>query len=511
MEPKRALRDLLAGVNLASINIPQVLGYSRIAGTPVVAGLYTLLLPLIAFAIFGSSRHLVVAADSATAAIFSSSLSRTAVPASEQYMALVCMVALLTAALLLVARIFKLGFLADFLSRTVLTGFLAGVGLQVSIAMLSDMFGVTADSRYSLVRIWQIVDGLPHLHYPTLALSMLVAGSILLGNRFAPRLPLPLIAVVAAIAASTAFHFAKRGIALVGPITAGLPPIRLPRVTLSEILELMPVSMSCVVMIIAQSAATSRAFGVRYHESVDEDADILGLSAANAVAALSGAFVVNGSPTQTAMADRVGARSQLAQLALAGVVVVVLLALSGPLQSLPRCVLAAIVFNIALGMIDLECLRDIRRESPGEFYLAIATAATVVSFGVEQGILLAMALSLFRHVRHSYRPHTMMLVPDSMGRWLPVRATPGKVTEPGLIVYRFGADLFYANQNRFTDEVRALVNQAPAPLRWFVIDAGAITDIDYSAAQSLRDLLQELASQEIGTLFGRVNAYLRAD
>src|ERR1035441_10528423 len=170
VEAKRALHDLLAGVNRASINIPQVLGYSRIAGTPVVAGLYTLLLPLIAFAIFGSSRHLVVAADSATAAIFSSSLSRTAVPASEQYMALVCMVALLTAALLLVARIFKLGFLADFLSRTVLTGFLAGVGLQVGIAMLSDMFGVAADSRYSLVRVWQIMDGLPHLHYPTLAL-----------------------------------------------------------------------------------------------------------------------------------------------------------------------------------------------------------------------------------------------------------------------------------------------------------------------------------------------------
>ena len=511
VEPKRALRDLLAGVNLSSINIPQVLGYSRIAGTPVVAGLYTLLLPPVAFAIFGSSRHLVVAADSATAAIFSSSLSRLAVPASAQYMGLVCVVALLSAALLLVARIFKLGFLADFLSRTVLTGFLAGVGVQVCIAMLSDMFGVAANSRYSLVRVWQIMDGLPHLHYPTLALSTLVAASILLGNRFAPRLPVALIAVIASIAASAAFEFAERGIALVGPIAGGLPSIRLPKVTLSEILELLPVSISCVVMIIAQSAATSRAFGVRYHESVDEDADILGLSAANAAAALSGAFVVNGSPTQTAMADHVGARTQIAQLALAGVVLLVLLALSGPLQYLPRCVLAAIVFNIALGMIDLKCLRDIRRESPGEFYLAITTAATVVAFGVEQGILLAMALSLFRHVRHSYRPHTMMLEPDPMGRWVPEPATPGKVTEPGLIVYHFGADLFYANQNRFTDEVRALVKQAPTPLRWLVIDAGATTDIDYSAAQSLRDLLEDLARQRIGTIFGRVNAYLRAD
>ena len=228
--------------------------------------------------------------------------------------------------------------------------------------------------------------------------------------------------MVATIAASLAFGFAQRGIALVGPISGGLPSIRLPKMTLSEILELLPVSVSCVVIIIAQSAATSRAFAVRYQERVDENADILGLSAANALAALSGTFVVNGSPTQTAMADHVGARSQIAQLALAGVVVLVLVALSAPLQSLPRCVLAAIVFNIAIGMIDLKCLRDIRRESPGEFYLAIATAATVVAVGVEQGILLAMALSLFRHVRHSYRPHTMMLAPDSMGRWLPVPA-----------------------------------------------------------------------------------------
>ncbi len=179
-------RDILAGVNLASVNIPQVLGYTRIAGTPVVTGLYTLLLPVIAFAVFGSSRHLVVAADSATAAIFSSSLSRMAVPASEQYLALVGMVALLTAGALLAARIFKLGFLADFLSRTVLVGFLAGVGLQVGIAMLRDMTGVAVDSRYTLVQAWGVLQGLSQPNVPTIALSAAVAASILLGNRFAP-------------------------------------------------------------------------------------------------------------------------------------------------------------------------------------------------------------------------------------------------------------------------------------------------------------------------------------
>jgi sulfate permease, SulP family len=505
------IRDVLAGVSAAAINIPQVLGYARIAGAPVVAGLYTVLLPLVAFSVFGSSRHLVVAADSATAAIFSSSISHMAAPASDQYMAMISMVALLTAGILLLARIFQLGFLADFLSRTVLVGFLTGVGFQVCISMLSDMSGVAVDSRYSLVRAWEVLQGLANPHIPTLALSTLVTGTILLGNRFAQRLPLSLVVVAATIVASAALGFAGKGIAVIGPVPGGLPILRLPHVTWTEILALLPVSVSCFVMIIAQSAATARGFGLRYRESVDSDADILGLAAANSVAALSGTFAVNGSPTQTAMADHLGARSQIAQLTLSAVVLLVLLFLTGPLQYLPRCVLAAIVFTIAVGMIDATNLRAIRRESPGEFSLAIITAATVVVLGVEQGILLAIALSLFRHVRHSYRPHTMMLEPDAAGQWMPVPAAPGKMTEPGLIVYRFGADLFYANANHFADEVRALVQGAPQPIRWLVIDCGAITDVDYSAAQSIRDLLNDLAQQNVTVLFGRVSPYMRSD
>jgi sulfate permease, SulP family len=506
-----ALRDVAAGVILASMNIPQVLGYARIAGMPLVTGLYTVLTPLIAFAAFGSSRHLVVAADSATAVIFSSSLSHMATPASEKYVALVGMVALLTAGFLFLAWIFKLGFLADFLSRTVLVGFLSGVGLQVGIAMLGDMLGVAVSSRSTLGQVWEILHALPKSNLPTLALSAFVAISILLGRRIAPRVPLSLFAVIGSIAASAAYGFAAHGIATIGPVPGGLPKIGFPDVTWREALSLLPVAASCFVMIIAQSAATSRAFASRYHERVDSDADILGLSAANAVAAASGAFVVNGSPTQTAMADRAGARSQIAQLVFAGVVLLVLLFLTGPLQYLPRGVLASIVFTIAVGMIEVKALRDIRQQSPGEFYLAVVTAASVVAIGVEQGILLAIALSLFRHVHHSYSPHTVMLVPDAHDRWAPVAAEPGQQTEPGLIVYRFNSDLFYANANRFADEVRRLIERAPTQVEWFVVDAGPIVDIDYSAAQSVRDLLDSLAKQKVTIVFARVSSYLRSD
>jgi len=504
-------RDVLAGVSAAAINIPQVLGYARIAGAPVVAGLYTVLLPLLGFAAFGSSRHLVVAADSATAAILSGSLTAMAPAGSAHYMELVSTVALLTAGILLVARIFKLGFLADFLSRTVLVGFLTGVGLQVGVAMAADMCGISVDSRNSWVRAWEVVRSLGNLHAATVALSAVVTVVLLLGNRFARRIPLGLAVVVGSIALSAAFDFARHGIATLGPLPGGLPTLGLPSVTWTEALALLPVSASCFIMIIAQSAATSRGFAVRYREEVDSNADILGLAAANAAAGLSGTIVVNGSPTQTAMAERMGARSQITQVALASVVLLVLLLLTAPLKYLPRCVLASVVFTIAMGMIDIANLRAIRRESPGEFTLAIVTTATVVSLGVEQGILLAIALSLFRHVSHSYRPHTMMLLPGNAGPWEPAPVSAGKETAPGLIVYRFGADLFYANVNYFAQQLRALVERAPRPLEWLVLDCGAITDIDYSAAGSLRDLLNDLAAEKVQVVFGRVSTYLRAD
>jgi sulfate permease, SulP family len=421
------------------------------------------------------------------------------------------MVALLTAGFLLVARIFKLGFLADFLSRTVLVGFLTGVGLQVGTAMLGDMTGISLSSRHTVVQAWEILSAPAQSHLPTLCLSFTVAAAILVGRRVAPHLPVSLVAVLGAIWASATFGFSAHGIAVIGPVLGGLPSVAFPDVSWGQTMSLIPVAGSCFVMIIAQSAATSRAFAIRYRERVDDNADILGLSAANAAAALSGAFVVNGSPTQTAIAESAGSRSQFAQLAFAAVVVLVLLFLTGPLQYLPRGVLAAIVFAIAVGMVDVASLRDIRREAPGEFVLAVVTAATVVAIGVEEGIVLAIVLSLLAHVRRSYRPHAVMLVPDEHERWVPIPATPGRDTQDGVVVYRFGADLFYANVNHFADEVLSLVEHAPTPVRWFIIDASAITDIDYSAAQKLRDLIDELAHRSVGILFARVSPFLQSD
>lgn len=493
------------------MSIPQALGYASIAGMPAVTGLYTLFLPLLAFATFGSSRYLVVAADSATAAILAGGISGMAPLASPRYVALTGLVAMLTAGLLLLARLLRLGFLADFLSRTVLVGFLTGVGFQVGIAVLGEMFGLEVHTHRTVGQLVEVIQGLTRIHLPTVALSALVVGGALTLDRFAPRVPGPLIAVAGAIAASATWNFAGHGIGIIGPVAGGLPHLSLPRVSWKDVEPLIPTAGSCFVMIVAQSAATARIYDVRHDRRSDENADLAGLCAANAAAALSGTFVVNGSPTQTAMAEQSGGRSQVAHVATAVMVALVLFFLTAPLQYLPRCVLGAIVFIVAIRLIDVRGMWGIRRESPGEYALALTTAAVVVLVGVEEGIILAMVLSLLRVVRHSYRPHTAVLVQGEGGIWKLTPVVPGARTEPGLIVYRFGATLFYANARMFSDEVRSFAAPGASAVRWIIVDAGAITNVDYTAAHMVRELRQDLSRRGVELVLAHVQSDLKPD
>lgn len=493
------------------MSIPQALGYTSIAGMPAVTGFYTLLLPLVSFAAFGSSQYLVVAADSATAAILAGGLSGMAPLASPKYVALAACVALLTAGFLLLARLLKLGFIADFLSQTVLVGFLTGVGFQVGIAVLGEMLGLNVRSHWTVVQLVRVFQGLPNVNLPSLALSAVVVAGILMIGKFAPRMPAPLIAVAGAVAASQIWNFAGHGIATIGPVTGGLPHLGIPHVSWDEVGLLAPVAGSCFVMIVAQSAATARVYATRHHQTLDENADLLGLGVANITAGLSGTFVVNGSPTQTALVENSGGRSQFAHLATAAIVALALLFFAHPLQYLPRCVLGAIVFVVAVRLVDLRGLRGIRRESPGEFVLAATTAGVVVLWGVEQGIVLAMVLSLLRIVSHSYHPHTAVLVKGDRDEWELSPVIPGAITKPGLVVYRFSAALFYANARRFSSEIQLIVGPDPCSLRWVLVDAGAITQVDYTAARIIRDLQRDLAGRGVALVFARVRSDVKPD
>jgi SulP family sulfate permease len=488
--------DVLAGITLAAVSIPVSLGYAKIAGMPVVTGLYTLLLPMAVFAIFGSSRHLVVGADSATAAILGAALAGLAVAGSPQYVRLAGLVALLAGGLLLLARLARLGFLANFLSRTVLIGFLTGVGIQVAAGQLPDMLGVTAAATSTPARLLDIVRALPQVHGADVAVSAGVIVIVLAARWADRRIPGLLIAVIAAIIVSRAADLAGHGVAVLGSVPRGLPHLGLPALGWHDAAALIGTAASLFVVILAQSAATSRAYAGKYEEAFSQDTDLVGLGAANVAAALSGSFVVNGSPTQTQVADSAGGRSQLAQLTTSAAVLLVLLLLTGPLASLPIAALAAIVFLIAARLIDVAGMRRILACRRLEFAIALLTAAAVVVLGVEEGIVLAVIASVIDHVRHTYHPFNSVLVKSPAGHWQPAPVVPGARTEPGLVIYRFGTSLYYANASRLIDDVMTLAAQG-GPLRWMVLDCVAIGDVDYTAAAVLTRVIEHLRKRHI--------------
>jgi len=497
VERARIPTEALAGLTLAAVGIPEVLGYAKIAGMPVVTGLYTMLLPMAVYAVLGSSRHLVVAADSATAAILAAALTGLAAVGSERYVKLAGLAALLTGGMLLVARLARLSFLANFLSRTVLVGFLTGVGIEVAAGQLPDMVGVTAAGRSTVTKLVNTVRALPHVHLADVVVSIGVIVIVLAARRITRRIPGLLIAVIIAIVVSWAADLASHGVAVVGSVPRGLPSLGLPDLGWHDAEPLLGAAVSMFVVILAQSAATSRAYATKYEEQeFSEATDLVGLGAANAAAALSGTFVVNGSPTKTQIVDTAGGRSQLSSLTASAVVLLVLVLLTRPLAYLPDAALAAVVFMIAIELIDLAGMRGILACRKREFAVALLTAVAVVVLGVEYGIALAIIASIVDHLRHSYSPLNSVLVKSPGGHWQPVPASPGARTEEGLVIYRFGTSLYYANASRLLDDVAALVGHG-GPLRWLVIDCAAIGDVDYTASAVLAKVVEHVHQHHV--------------
>ena len=496
IDTSRVPSELIAGATLAALAIPETMGYASMAGMPVITGLYTIVIPLFLFAIFGSSRHLVVGADSATAVVLAAGLvGMGAVTGSPQYVALAGMAALMVAVVLIGARLLRLGFIANFLSRSVLIGFLTGVGIQVAMGQLHGVLGVSDGSGTTLEKFWTTIKNIPDTSIATLAVSVAVWVIILGSARINKKIPGALIAVVGMIVISK-LGLLPSTVTLLGAVPGGLPPIGIPQgvITSTNIVALLPTVFSCFIIILAQSAATSRAYAVKYGDSFNENVDLVGLGLANVGAGLSGTFVVNGSPTKTEMVDGAGGKSQLAQLTAGLIVVVVLLFLTGALAYLPNAVLAAVVLLIGLRLVDIVGMRGIARVRSGEFVVAAVTAATVVIVGIEQAILLAIALSIVEHLSHAYRPFdtTIAISPDGHLEATPVSSGTVIQAAPGLVIYRFGAGLYYANATRFTEESLAILDEADPRIEWFCLSGASMGDIDYSGAGAIRQVVDEV-------------------
>ena len=490
--------EIIAGITLAALAIPEVMGYTKISGTPVITGLYTMLIPTALFAFFGSSRHLVVGADSATAAILAAGLVGLAATGSDEYVALAAVLAIMAAGFLILARIIGLGFMADFLSRTVLIGFLTGVGIQVALGQISGMLGLEGGGHGTLDKIWNDLRQVEEVNVYALLTALSVLVVIVGSKKVSKKIPGALIAVIGAIVASWALDF-KAHMHVLGAIPSGLPHVGLPEVKWSSELigALVPTAFAMFVVILAQSAATSRAYAARYNERFSEDTDLLGLGLANVGAGLSGTFVVNGSPTKTQMVDSAGGRTQLSLIVTVLIVLLVLLFLTEPLAYMPEAVLSAIVFLIGIDLIDVKGMQNIFDQRRSEFWVALITALMVVFVGVEQGIILAIVLSLIDHTRRGYRPKNVVLVPGESGvlRAQPVASRAQAL--PGLLIYRFTHSLYYANSEQLSREIFSLVNDADPAIRWFCLDASAVDDVDYSAAETLRSVFAVLEEKGV--------------
>lgn len=330
-----------------------------------------------------------------------------------------------------------------------------------------------------------------------MAVSIGVIATLLVFARWITAVPGGLVAVVGAIAISWGFDLESHGVAVLGPVPSGLPSIGLPSgVGWSDVVSLLATSVSMVLVILAQSAATSRAYAIKYQDHFVENNDLVGLSVANVAAGLSGTFPVNGSPTKTEMADEANSKTQVAMISMAITTAIVLLFLTKPLQYMPNAVLSAVVFLIGVKLVKLGEMNEIGRLRRDEFVIATATAVVVVVVGVEEGILLAIVLSLLEHVRRHYDAPEGVIGKDEQDNVVELPVSPGARTEPGLVVYRFGVGLFYANATRLSEAVLALVD-VPSPPRWFVLLADAMDDVDFTGGKTLLELAGQLADRDV--------------
>jgi SulP family sulfate permease len=420
--------------------------------------------------------------------------------------------AFMAAGFLILARIIGLGFLANFLSRTVLVGFLTGVGIQVAFGQISGMLGLKGGGHGTLGKIWTDIQQIEQVNYYALATALGVMVVLIGSKKISNKIPGGLIAVVGAIVISWAIDLGQY-VHVLGTVPSGLPQIGLPKVDWSwELIgKLVPTAFAMFVVILAQSAATSRAYASRYNERFNANTDLVGLGMANIGAGLSGTFVVAGSPTKTQMVDGAGGRTQMSLIVTSLITLMVLLFLTGPLAYMPDAVLSAVVFLIGVDLIDVGGMRKIYQQRRAEFWVALITMLIVALVGVEQGIILAVVLSLIDHTRRGYKPRNAVLVPEASGAMRPQPVASKAEAEPGLLIYRFTHSMYYANAQQLTEEITGLVNTAEPPLRWFCIDASAIDDVDYSAAESLRSIFTILKEKEVRLVVAQVMADVREE
>jgi sulfate permease, SulP family len=505
--------DVLAGVTVAAYLVPQVMAYATVAGLPAVAGLWAALVPLAVYAVLGSSRQLSVGPESTTALMTATALAPLVAGDPARYAVFAAVAAVLVGGFCLLGGLLRLGFLADLLSRPVLVGYMTGVAVIMISGQLDKVTGVAVEGDEFVDQVRSFVASVGDAHWPTVALAAAVLVMLLAIGRVAPKFPGALIAVLAATAAVALFALETRGIRVVGVIPAGLPTPSLPVLPMADLQTMLIPAVGIAVVAFSDNVLTGRTFAARKGENIDANAELRALGICNVATGLTHGFPVSSSGSRTALGDAVGSRTQVYSLvALASVVAVMFLG-RGLLENFPTAALGALVVFAALRLIDVAEFRRLGRFRRSELLLALATTAAVLGFGVLNGVLVAIALSILDLLRRVARPHdgVLGLVPGVAGMH-DLDDYPDARPVPGLVVYRYDAPLFFANAEDFRERALAAVAENPegvAPIEWFVLNAEANVEVDLTGVDALDQLRQDLEARGIVFALARVKQDLR--
>ena len=499
--------DALAGLTLVAVVLPSQMATARLADLSVVAGLYAFVAGSLLYALIGTDRHLSVGADSTIAPVLAVGVASVAAVGSSGYVSAMAFTAVVVGAILIGVGLVRLGWISDLLSTPVITGVLAGIAVEIIARQLPIVLGVGGPGTTTIDQVHDVVGQLGRVNFWSLGIALGVLAIIVASQRLSRRLPGALLGIVLSIFAADLLALRSRhAVAVIGSIHGGLPNLGLPTVSWSQLSSLVPTVLTVAFLCIAQTAATVRRSGAAAAPSAgDFNRDLIAVGAGSVAAGLIGTLAVDASPPNTAIATASGTRSQLTNIMAAVLVVVVAVWLTAPLANLPQATLAATLVFIATKLFRVDELRTILRFDRLEFALASVTVLVVALVGIEQGVLLAMILSLADRTRRTLRPRDAVLGRDpGTDHWIP--RDIGRPTEqvPGVLVYLVYAPLWYGNADYFRARLRELLHAAPDPVRTIIIDANAMSDIDYTGLQALRGLVRELA--ETGVALGIARA-----
>jgi high affinity sulfate transporter 1 len=480
------------------------MAYAELAGLPPVVGLYTLLLPAIAYAILGSSRQLIVGPEGAIAAMVGAALIPMS-PDPNQRATMAALLALLVGAAYITALLARLGWIADYLSRPVLIGYLQGVAVVMIVGQLGKLSGLSITAEMPPGQVIEAIREIDQVNWPTVAVGTICLALLLLGRWLVPKVPAPLVVVALATAASAGFGLAAYGVAEVGEIPAGLPNFALPDLHLKTILELLPVALGIFFVSFSDEILVARSFAGRHGQHVRADAELVAMGAASLAAGITQGMPIGASGSRTAVNDQMGGRTQFSGLLAAGVIALVLLFLTAPMQYLPKATLGAVIVAASIGLIEVDAWRTLARVSKVEVAIAAITMVGVITVGVLQALLLAVALAVFDAIRRSAKPHDAVLGRvERLDRYADVRLHPSATVVPGVLVYRLDDRLFFANVNYVQSRLREAIAGAPTPIHWLVFDAEGLSNIDATGLDFLTDLINSLRKEDIAFVFARL-------